>query len=111
MKSVLTISIGIFALCVMSFRTFQQDKIILLKNGNYSVPAGIITGNDAKILGELTRKTTGETVVVQKTIAKSFNETQVVNETVWKHTSDEIKSPKAAQTYTKIRDVMDKYLK
>ena len=110
MKSVLAISTGILALSVMSFRTFQHDKITLLNNGNYSVPAGIITGNEAKMLGELTRKTTGETVVVQKTISKGFNETQAVHETVWSHKS-EIKSAKATQTYTRVKDVMEKYIK
>lgn len=109
MKSVLAISIGILTLSVMSFRSFQHDKISLLKDGNYSVPAGIITGNDARMLGELTRKSAGETVVVQKTISKSFNETQAVHETVWSHKS-EIKSAKSMQTYSRVKGVMDKYL-
>lgn len=118
MKRVLTISIGILALTAMSFKNFQQDKIRLLNNGNYFVPAGIINAADAKILGDLTKRTAGETVVVQKTFSNfrdnaarkkdstTFNETTVVHTTVFKHKET---VPKEIQA--RVRSVIDKYLK
>lgn len=118
MKPVLAISIGVLTLSAMSFKKFQQDKVRVLKNGNYHVPAGIITASDAKILGDLTRKTTGESVVVQKTISHfrdnasrkkdstTFNETTIIHTTVFKH-----KETVPKETQARVMDVIDKYLR
>ena len=117
MKRVLTISIGVLAFSEMSFKDFQQDKIRLLKNGNYYVPAGIIKAEDARILGDFTRRTAGETVVVQRTFSNfrdnaarkkdstTFNETTIVHTTVFKH-----KETVPKETQARVRNVIDKYM-
>jgi hypothetical protein len=117
MKKLIFLLTGIVCLSSMSFVDVNQGKVEMTKNGNYLVTNGVLSGDDAKVLHDLTVVDAGETTVVHKTVIKHQNyrmagETTVVNETIWKHKDDSVllKNAASKSRHEIVKKIMATYL-
>lgn len=79
MKKTMYLIVGVLALTAMSFTAKTNSGVILMPNGNYSVPEfGVVSSGDAVVLSDLAVTGQGTTQAIHTSVAKTF-----VSETVW----------------------------